>query len=376
MTEKLWRIVFLLLPIAVMTVHFGYNGIENYKHKKIDKQAENKAICHIENKYGFTPDSARALYNDETKLATVEIIHNNKRFWVAVDLNSSSRCIDDYQYYEIRSEIIKSINADRDDIIIAYQSISWSSFDSEYLLYTGHDVFYDGTNLEKFMDERLWLDLTVLAYGENASDFSDLTEAVCSISGDLDLICFDTKEHMEEFYEKHSSDIILYNAINPYCLEYYAPHINDIVKIKDGVIVDSGNPFVFNEIDGLKYCIYERKKDALDVPIVIPTESIITENTKYNVFERIFGDSYKFGKYLEHPLSKEYSCEKSDGEVWIYVPIDKFNSEELENMCMLCTDFGGKITGSDKPKICGDYAVFRPDNSSIIYYFMFVDTSE
>ena len=373
-----WAIIYF---IAIFINQFEQN-IE----KKLGEQAASNAIRFIEDKYGFTPEitgiHSKLRNNDDYRL--IDMTYEDKMFSVRADVsNENTVCFDSYQYDEIRENILNTIYSKDINAIIPNAEVGWhhscGSEDDNYLDYL-NDKYYDGNNIDEFMGNNLYIKLSILAYGGYESDFADLSDAIRDLSGNLDLICFDTKEHMEEFAEKY---ITQYNDIyyypKGYQLKYYAPHITEMLRVNAGTVVFSGNPFSFKETDEFIYCRYESKDNDYDFPSTALHDEFITENTEYaDVFEKAY-ENHITQFTIGQPLSNSYRYENREDETWIYLPANKFSEEQLENIVLIFTDIGGQSKASfydeiERPKICGDYAVFRfHQPMSRVYFIMFAD---
>lgn len=357
----------------------GLGIITDYIETRQVRQASDNAVRYIQNKYGIAAEVIKVnerLSPDDGK-RRIQMSCNDKSFIVcAEDMCDSDFGRDSYQYDDIAAAFAEKISSElQGGIFVRSQVENTETFDDRSV-YWGtilFDTYFDGTNLDEIMNENFSGYLTMLLYDTDLSEHSELIKWLCDHRFDLELVCLDTKEHMEEFSGFISSNVNYY-GISPVYYKYYAPHLTDYLKAKDGVITQSGVDIRLKAAHEFSYCRFEDNEEKA-FPKTAENDDLGMEISEYDVLGEVY--EHRVDKdIIKTPISQEYCFNNKEGRTWIYYPLDKLEGYKLEDIALVYTHISGVTNDIIRPKKCGDYAVFECLHSNMMLFFRLVDYPE
>ncbi len=382
MTKK--RKIALTVCIILLVLLCGYTVFSYFKEKHDTKvmyeQAYSNARQNIRDKYGF---DAEFYESDEDKYfnsAYAEIgyiqfsaKYDGKEFFVISDCKKENPVsIDDYQYEEVKSALASEISEELQGgefvKLSLWEYSPWGyDYFGTYSNFYGFHTFYDGTNLDKVLENCSGSLNMVFA----DTEFSDvpIADRLQALNIDFELTSFDTKEHLEEFCQNSSESY----TDDYYRFKLFAPYITDHYKIKDGEV--RRLDIKFQEYDDFMYSYFSASAGNWDFPV--SKDMPVTERSfKTGYVSRMYEYNGE-GEYISKPLTNEYNFDCPHGDVYVYYPLDALEKYglELENIGAAWFSHGGgsNYANVEKMTVCGDYAVFCLPNEDIS--FVLVDTS-
>lgn len=372
-----WLALVGLFCIGLFCVCRGL--MAEYMEYRQVRQASDNAVRYIQNKYGITAEIIKVheRYTPDDGKRRIQMSYNDKSFVVcAEDMCDSAFGRDGYQYDEIAAAFTERISSElQGGICVWSQAVNTESFDERGVYYGSlmFDTYFDGTNLDEIMNENFSGDLTMLLYDTDLSEHSELIKWLCDHRFDLELVCLDTKEHMEEFSEFLPSNVNYY-GISPVYYKYYVPHITDYLKAKDGVITQSGVNIRLNAADEFSYCRFEDNEEKA-FPKTPENDDLSMEISEYDVLGEVY--EYRVDKdIIKAPISQEYCFNNKEGSTWIYYPLDKLEGHKLEDIALVYTHISGVTNDIIRPKKCGDHAVFECLHSDMVLFCRLVEYPE
>ncbi len=368
------RKIALTVCIILLVLLCGYPLFTHFKEKHDTKVmydfAYSNARQNIRDKYGF---DAEFYESDEDKYfnsAYAEIgyilfsaKYDGKEFFVISDCKKENPIsIDNYQYEEVKSALASEISEELQGgefvKLSLWEYSPWGyDYFGTYSNFYGFHTFYDGTNLDKVLENCSGSLNMVFA----DTEFSDvpIADRLQALNIDFELTSFDTKEHLEEFCQNSSESY----TDDYYRFKLFAPYITDHYEIKDGEV---------KRLDiKLQSCgdfMYACFSDKWGFPVSEETE--VEERYLVSQMFEYYGE----GEYVSKPITGEYYF--GSWNVYIYYPLEALKDYDLENIGAAWYSDSTETNNRNIEKritVCGDYAVFSLPFGHTS--FMLVDTS-
>lgn len=373
MTKK--RKIALTVFVIILVLLCGYKVFTILKEKHDTKVmydfAYSNARRNIRDKYGFDFELYESELDErfnsiyaEDGFIFLTARYDGKEFRVMSNcLAEDPVSLDDYQYDEIKSalldEVSKEFPGGKYVECELWQTIPWRTCFWSQMFHT----FYDGTNLDKVI-ENCSGSLTMVFADTEFSDVP-IADRLQKLNIDFECTSFDTEEHLEEFCQNSSESY----TDDYYRFKLFAPYITDRYEIKHGEV--KRLDIKFQECGDFIYSYFPAENRDFPVSEDMPVTErsfktgIISEMYEYN------GE----GEYVSKPLTDEYYFDCRYGDIYVYYPLEVLKDYDLENIGAAWFSHGGgsQYANVEKMSVCGDYAVFRLPNKDIS--FVLVDAS-
>lgn len=356
-TESITRVICaVILLMSVATKVYDY-----IRQKVKTDSAAAEAEMYISDKYGFVPESVEVSedpylphFESDFSFASFKASDGIRSFTINYQESDGELfCRDDYQREEIYSAAEKYITEGFENGSIYYMYLGCESpFTGDvYLDLMDKDAVFDGGNITDILEKSKGR-LGMVFYGTGFSQ-SEISEVLPADNIDIEFASFDTKEHMDEFYNGRIKNNKHYYRHFYEELEKYAPHVTDYLKIdSDGV---TGFDVTVQKNDEFRYAYFPVEPNAF-----VTSKKITARLSGEHRLAEIFANHGE-EVWLNDPVSKEYYFDSAYGDVWIYYPLERLEGYDIENVGLAWYSGGGMSNNRniERAQICGDYAVFN-----------------
>lgn len=324
MKDKTESIIGVIICAAVLYMSVGTRIYDSIRQKIKTASAANSVETYISDKYGFIPENIEVngdpWFDSDSGHASFKASDGSRSFKINYDeYGGELFCRDDYQQEEIYSAAEKYINENLENGKVYYMYLGCENpFTGDiYLGSMDKDTVFDGGNISNIM-EKCSGELEMVFYGTESLQ-PEIFHNILELDIDIEAASFDTKEHMDEFYnaEREKNQNYYYSYFDEQ-LEKYAPHITDYLKIDSGTMIGDG--ITVQENDNFRYACF---LDSLDSPEVLKTSQaeITAEPAAKHTLTEAFA-AHGEEKWLKEPITETYSFKKTYGNKWIYYPLE------------------------------------------------------
>lgn len=374
--KRIAEIVLLSLAAALL-IYRGANHLwTKHKERVMYEQASANAVRYISEKYGFEPEITGSLTDAwdlhlQHDMMNLKAKYGDSEFTVFADcMKDNPVCVDNYQYDEVKQEIMGKISSEFPNGICVNYSIAT---DSSLLLgaseetaisigFLAFQTYYDGTNLDEVLKDCYGKIEMVFA----DANFSDTAAAdwLTERNIDLEFTTLDTAEHLAEFEAFPTEGFPFGNSR----YAKLAPYITDHLEITKGE-KKQGVDISFQSCGDFIYTYFPTENDDF----LVSCEMTAEERSQADFTQHF--SWYDEGEYVSKPITNSYYFNCRYGDIYVYYPLDKLKAYDLENIGAAWYSGGGFSSNRniEKLSVCGDYAVFRLPYHQM--EFMLVDTS-